>query len=159
MNGYADSIGGPATVGTGHEDGKDCVVSLFIRELFALRRSLVLLIVSAIGVLPAFALEQVKYPEPPDTLAFKVEKNGESVPVTLRQLEKLGLYSVTTPSPFEKGQLTFQGVLFRDVLKLIGLEGEGSVTLPAQDDYVQIIPKEDWRRALFSLPLARTENC
>ncbi|OWK18584.1 hypothetical protein AJ88_07050 [Mesorhizobium amorphae CCBAU 01583] len=30
------------------------------------------------------------------------------------------------------------------MLKLIGLDGEGSVVLRAQDDYVQTIPKEDW---------------
>ena len=119
-------------------------MSMLKGRFFAFRRSMILLVVSAIGVLPAFALEPAKYPEPTDTFAFKVEKNGESIPVTLRQLEKLDLYSVSTPSPFEKGQLKFQGVLFRDVLKLIGLDGEGSVVLRAQDDYVQTIPKEDW---------------
>ncbi|RVD33251.1 hypothetical protein EN741_32460 [Mesorhizobium sp. M4B.F.Ca.ET.019.03.1.1] len=123
---------------------KDCVVSILKRRVSALHRALIILFVSAIGVLPAFAIEPAKYPEPPDTVAFKVEKNGESIPVTLRQLEKLGLYSVSTPSPFEKGQLAFQGVLFRDVVKLVGLEGESSVVLRAADDYVQVIPKEDW---------------
>jgi hypothetical protein len=96
------------------------------------------------GLLPAAALEPVTYPEPPDSVAFNVHKGGETVPVTLRQIEQLGLYSVTTGSPFEEGQLTFQGVLFRDALRLIGLEGEKSVTIRAEDDYVQIIPSEDW---------------
>ena len=110
----------------------------------ALRRSVIMLCTLAIGILPALALEAVKFPEPPDTLAFNVLKSGKSTPVTLRQLESLGLYRVVTPSPFETGQLTFEGVLFRDVLKLVGLEEEKSVTLRAIDEYTQVIPQEDW---------------
>ncbi|RUU14476.1 hypothetical protein EOD23_00830 [Mesorhizobium sp. USDA-HM6] len=62
-------------------------------------------------------------------LAFNVQKDGQPIPVTFRLLERLGLYRVTTPSPFEKGQLTFEGVLVRDVLKLVGLEDKDWVTL------------------------------
>jgi hypothetical protein len=118
--------------------------SLLNTGLLSVKRSLVMLAVLAAGILPALALEPTSFPEPPDTVAFTVQKNGESIPVTLRQLEKLGLYRVTTPSPFETGQLTFEGVLFRDVLKLVGLEGADSVALRAVDEYVQIIPHEDW---------------
>jgi hypothetical protein len=118
--------------------------SLLHTGLLSLKRSLVMLAVLAAGILPALALEPVSLPEPPDTVAFTVQKNGGSIPVTLRQLEKLGLYRVTTPSPFETGQLTFEGVLFRDVLKLVGLDGADSVALRAVDEYVQIIPHEDW---------------
>lgn len=117
---------------------------LLDRGMQALRRGLILPAVLALCVLPAMALEPVLFNEPPDTLAFEVKKNGKSMPVTLRQIEKLGLYRVTTPSPFEKGELTFEGVLFRDVLKLLGVEGEASVTVRAVDEYVQIIPREDW---------------
>jgi hypothetical protein len=127
------------------EDEKECRMSpLLNKGLLSTKRCLILLAVLAVGILPAQALESTKFPEPPDTVAFNVQKNGESIPITVRQLEKLGLYRVTTPSPFEKGQLTFEGVLFRDVLKLVGLEGEDSVTLRAVDEYVQIIPHEDW---------------
>ncbi|AZO00729.1 hypothetical protein EJ066_28525 [Mesorhizobium sp. M9A.F.Ca.ET.002.03.1.2] len=118
--------------------------SLLNTGLLPLRRSLIMLAVLALGILPARALEPADLPEPPDTVAFNVQRDGKSIPVTLRQLEKLGLYRVTTPSPFEKGQLTFEGVLFRDMLKLFGLEDKDSVTLRAVDDYVQIIPQEDW---------------
>lgn len=118
--------------------------SLFNAGILSLKRSLIMLAVLAAGILPALALDPVSFPEPPDTVAFNVQKNGETIPVTLRQLEKLGLYRVTTPSPYEEGQLTFEGVLFRDVLKLVGLEGADSVALRAVDEYVQIIPHEDW---------------
>lgn len=117
---------------------------LFNKGPLALNRCLIILAVLAFGSLPALALEPASFPEPPDSLAFNVQKDGKSIPITLRQLEKLGLYRVTTPSPFEKGQLTFEGVLFRDVLKLVGLEDKDSVTLRAVDEYVQIIPHEDW---------------
>ncbi|RUV86107.1 hypothetical protein EOA75_26680 [Mesorhizobium sp. M1A.F.Ca.IN.022.07.1.1] len=107
-------------------------------------RSLLMLAVLAIGTLTAPALEPASYPEPPDSVAFTVQKDGKQIPVTLRQLEKLGLYKVITTSPFEQGQLTFEGVLFRDVLKSLGLADRDSVTLRAADDYVQVIPHEDW---------------
>ncbi|TIR86374.1 MAG: hypothetical protein E5X04_00705, partial [Mesorhizobium sp.] len=84
-------------------------------------RSLLMLAVLAIGTLTAGALEPASYPEPPDSVAFTVQKDGKQIPLTLRQLEKLGLYKVITTSPFEQGQLTFEGVLFRDVLKSVGL--------------------------------------
>jgi hypothetical protein len=112
--------------------------------LLPVKHCLTILAVLALGIVTAPALEAVTFPEPPDTTAFIVQTNGKSTPVTLRQLETLGLHRVVTPSPFEKGQLTFEGVLFRDVLKLLGLEGEKSVTLRAVDEYVQIIPHEDW---------------
>jgi hypothetical protein len=128
-----------------YREEKDCCMSSLLNTaLQPLNRGLVMLAVLAIGILRAPALEPADFPEPPDTVAFNVQKNGKSVPVTLRQLEKLGLYRVTTPSPYEKGQLTFEGVLFRDVLKLVGLEGEDSVALRAVDEYVQIVPREDW---------------
>lgn len=114
------------------------------RVFRALRRGLIVPILMALCALPALALESVSFDEPPDTAAFDVQTNAKSIPITLRQLEKLGVYRVITPSPYEKGELTFEGVLFRDVLKLVGLDGEESVTLRAADDYVQIIPREDW---------------
>ncbi|RWP08253.1 MAG: hypothetical protein EOQ99_06070 [Mesorhizobium sp.] len=130
--------------------------SLLNTGLSSLKRSLIMPAVLAFCILPAGALEPVDLPESPDTVAFNVQNNGKSVPVTLRQLEKLGLYRVTTASPFEKGQLTFEGVLFRDVLKLVGLEGEDSVVLRAVDEYVQIIPRQDWTEG--PLLLATRQN-
>ncbi|MER9403041.1 molybdopterin-dependent oxidoreductase [Mesorhizobium caraganae] len=125
--------------------GKDSdMLSLLKKGRFMLVRSLLTLAVLAIGVLPVWALEPASFPEPPETVAFNVQKDGKSIPITLRQLEKLGLYKVVTTSPFENGQLIFQGVLFRDVLKSVGLEDRDSVTLRAVDEYVQVIPHEDW---------------
>lgn len=120
------------------------MLTLLEKGLRALIHGLTVPAVLALFTLPALALEPVSFDEPPDTPAFEVQTNGKSIPVTLRQLEKLGVYRVVTPSPYEKGELTFEGVLFRDMLKFVGLDGEESVTLRAADDYVQIIPREDW---------------
>ena len=120
------------------------MLSLVKKCRFMLMRSLLMLAFLAIGAMPVWALEPASFPEPPETVAFNVQKDGKSIPITLRQLEKLGLYKVVTTSPFENGQLTFQGVLFRDVLKSVGLEDRDSVTLRAVDEYVQVIPHEDW---------------
>lgn len=95
-------------------------------------------------VADAAALEPVTYPASSDAVAFNVVKGGHPKPITIEQLEQLGLYRVSTTSPFEQGELTFEGVLFRDVLKLVGMENEEAVTVRATDDYVQIVPREDW---------------
>ena len=120
------------------------MLTLLRNRFRALTRGLIVPAVLTLCALPALALEPVSFDEPPDTPAFDVQTGGKSVPISLRQLEKLGLYRVVTPSPYEKGELTFEGVLFHDVLKFVGLDGEESVTLRATDDYVQIIPREDW---------------
>jgi hypothetical protein len=115
------------------------------RALFRiLRRGLIVPAVLALFTLPAPALEPVSFDEPPDTPAFNIQANGKTTSITLRQIEKLGVYRVVTPSPYEKGELTFEGVLFRDLLKFVGLEEVEEVTLRATDDYVQIVPREDW---------------
>lgn len=119
-----------------------------IRTVFKKARSAGALLFAAWIVIvanyPASALEPVSFPAPPKTVAFDVIVNGKKTQVTLRQLESLDLYRVVTTSPFEQGELTFEGPLFRDVLKLVSLNEAESVTVRASDDYVQVIPREDW---------------
>jgi hypothetical protein len=59
-------------------------------------------------------------------------------------LEALGLYRVTTKSPWEEGQLTFEGVLVSDVVEYLGLGSAKALRIRALDDYTQDIPREDW---------------
>ena len=92
----------------------------------------------------AAAIEPVTYATSSDAVAFDVVKDGQHQPITIRRLEQLGLYRVSTPSPFEQGELDFEGVLFRDVLKLVGMENDAAVTVRAADEYVQVVPHEDW---------------
>ena len=92
----------------------------------------------------AGALEPVTLPEANATVAFNAIVDEREVPVTVRELEALGLYRVTTTSPWEKGDLVFEGVLFSSVVEYIGFGDAGSIRLRALDSYTQVIPREDW---------------
>ncbi|GLQ54179.1 molybdopterin-dependent oxidoreductase [Devosia nitrariae] len=92
----------------------------------------------------AGALEPVTLPEAGATVAFKAINGDREVPVTVRELEALGLYRVTTTSPWEKGELVFEGVLFSDVVEHVGLGDADAIRLRGLDSYTQVIPREDW---------------
>jgi hypothetical protein len=92
----------------------------------------------------ADGLEPVSLPPAEAVVAFVVTGNGEELPVTVPELEALGLYQVTTESPWEEGDLTFQGVLFSDVVAYLGLGDATSLRIRALDDYAQEVPREDW---------------
>lgn len=64
--------------------------------------------------------------------------------VTTAEMEAIGLKRITTDSPWEKGRLVFEGILFRDFLKEVGLDDADAVLVRAADNYSQTIPKEDW---------------
>jgi hypothetical protein len=92
----------------------------------------------------ASAVEPVSLPPTEPVVAFVVTRDGEEVPVTVPELEALGLYRVITESPWEQGQLTFEGVLVRDVVEYLGLGAASALRVRALDDYSQDVPREDW---------------
>jgi hypothetical protein len=92
----------------------------------------------------ASGLEPVSLPPAEAVVAFVVNNDSKQQPVTVPELEALGLYRVTTKSPWEEGDLTFEGVLFSDVVAYLGLGDAASVRIRALDDYAQEIPREDW---------------
>lgn len=92
----------------------------------------------------AGALEPATLPKADDTVAFVVITDTRESPVTVRELEALGLYRVTTTSPWEEGNLTFEGVLFSNVVEHLGLGEANAVRLRALDSYTQVIPRQDW---------------
>lgn len=67
-----------------------------------------------------------------------------TISVSVAELEAIGLKRVTTSSPWEKGELVFEGILFRDFLKVVGLDDAEAVLVRAKDNYTQIIPRKDW---------------
>lgn len=79
----------------------------------------------------------------PDAAVSVIRTNG-TMTVSVAELEAIGLKRVTTSSPWEKGQLVFEGILFRDFLKKVGLEDADAVLVRAKDNYTQSIPREDW---------------
>jgi hypothetical protein len=92
----------------------------------------------------ASAVEPISLPPAEAVVAFWVTRGGEEVAVTVPELERLGLYRVTTESPWEKGKLTFEGVLLSDVVEYLGLGDAGALRVRALDDYSQDIPRQDW---------------
>lgn len=100
--------------------------------------------VIALSSLVVAALEPATLPEADDTVAFVVITDASKAPISVRELEALGLYRVTTASPWEQGDLTFEGVLFSNVVEHVGLGEVDAVRLRALDSYTQVIPREDW---------------
>jgi hypothetical protein len=111
------------------------------------RQILALCLVAGFLVFPAAGgaveLEKVSF-EPASGPAFKVVVNGQTQSVSLAELEGLGMYGVTTTTPWEPGTYTFEGPLFRDVVNYLGLAGAPGLILRAVDGFTAEIPRSDW---------------
>lgn len=94
----------------------------------------------------AAALTPVTLPPPPATPALTVIGPQGERTYTLAEVEALPLYRIVTTSPWEMGELTLEGVLLRDFLKLAGLYDAPAVTIRAADGYAQMLPRSDWAR-------------
>ena len=57
-------------------------------------------------------------------------------------LEALGLHTVVTETPWTDGDVTFEGVLLRDLLNAVGANGE-MIAAVALNDYAAKIPASD----------------
>lgn len=79
----------------------------------------------------------------PGAVVTVIGNNG-TINVSVAELEAIGLKRITTGSPWEKGRLVFEGILFRDFLKKVGLDDAEAVLVRAKDNYTQTIPREDW---------------
>lgn len=71
---------------------------------------------------------------------------GKIRPVTIAEIEALPMVELEGRASPEEPLTRFQGVLLKDVLKLIGADGVDEVTVRASDDYAAEIPREDWER-------------
>lgn len=92
----------------------------------------------------ASALEPISLPATDAVAAFVVVRGDEKTTVTVPELEALGLYRVTTKSPWEAGEFTFEGVLFSDFVAHLGLADASAIKVRAADGYTQDIPRADW---------------
>lgn len=98
----------------------------------------------AVAADPAAALTPVTLPPPPATAGLSVHGPEGERAYTVAEIEALPLYRVVTTSPWEVGELTFEGVLLRDFLKLAGLAEAPAITIRAADGYTQMLPREEW---------------
>lgn len=89
-------------------------------------------------------LEAVSF-DPPNGPAFNVIIDGDTQPVTLAEIEGLGMYRATTTTPWEAGSFTFEGPLLGDVLTYLGLADREKIILRAVDGFTAAIPRVDWQ--------------
>ena len=69
-------------------------------------------------------------------------------------LESLGMETITTTTPWHKGQVTFEGVPMAKVMELVAAKGK-TVKALALNDYVTQIPMEDFAKFGVILALKR----
>ncbi len=81
--------------------------------------------------------------------------NKEGAAVFDREmLESLGMETITTTTPWHKGQVTFEGVPMAKVMELVGAKGK-TVKALALNDYATQIPMEDFAKFGVILALKR----
>lgn len=77
---------------------------------------------------------------------------GETAQLDAAMLDSLPPVKMTVPTPWSKTPQTFEGPLFRDVLRLVGAKGT-TLKVVAINDYVADIPMQDLER--YDVVLAR----
>ena len=83
------------------------------------------------------------------------EKNvGETAQFDRSMLEKMGLVSITTTTPWYKGSVTFEGVPLDKLMADVGAKGQRVVAY-ALNDYTTEIPMEDFAKHHAILALKR----
>ena len=80
-------------------------------------------------------------------------KDGAAV-FDREMLESLGMETITTTTPWHKGQVTFEGVAMAKVMDLVGAKGK-TVKALALNDYATQIPMEDFAKFGVILALKR----
>ncbi|MGE0714357.1 MAG: molybdopterin-dependent oxidoreductase [Alphaproteobacteria bacterium] len=78
--------------------------------------------------------------------------DGKAAKFDMAQLEALGKTVIKTTTKWTQGQLTFEGVLMRDLLKRVGATGATEITAVALNDYKVKIPAADFDK--FNVILA-----
>ncbi len=83
------------------------------------------------------------------------EKNaGDSAQFDRAMLEKMGLVTVETTTPWYKGPMTFEGVPMDKLMAEVGAKGQ-KVVAYALNDYMTEIPMEDFAKHHAILALKR----
>ncbi|PLX37936.1 MAG: hypothetical protein C0606_06705 [Hyphomicrobiales bacterium] len=91
-------------------------------------------------------MKPVSYADSSGRTAFKAVKPGSERLVSVREIEAIGLKELVTRSPWESGDHRYAGVLLRDVLTYLEMDDAVRVAIVATDNYVQVIPREDWTK-------------
>ncbi|TLV14670.1 oxidoreductase [Klebsiella indica] len=107
---------------------------------------------------PAFA---EKLPVPAGktvlTISGKIENTnqGDTAIFDVATLEKLGMETVVTTTPWYSGKVRFDGISLNKLMKLVGAKGK-SARVVALNDYISVIPLDDFYK--FPVVLALKMN-
>ena len=109
----------------------------------------------SLALAPAtFALARAAGGKPILTISGKISPEGGTIQWDRDDLEKLGLTSIETTTPWHNGKVTFEGVPLRRLMKEVGASGK-SVQALALNDYATEIPLEDFEKYNVILALKR----
>jgi hypothetical protein len=75
-----------------------------------------------------------------------IEGGGKIYRLSLKDLEKLGVKSLETTTPWTRGKVTFTGVLASDVIKSVEMEKAPAFRAVSRSGYIAKIPKSDIAR-------------
>ncbi|MEW5559906.1 molybdopterin-dependent oxidoreductase [Enterobacter asburiae] len=81
------------------------------------------------------------------TLSGNIEntnENGKAI-LDIASLEKLGMVSFQTASPWYNGRTTFTGIPMQKLMDYVGAKGS-VVTVTALNDYTTVIPLSDFKK-------------
>lgn len=117
----------------------------FVRSLH-LGIALLALWAAAVAVPPAVADDRLPQPKGPVVLSISGDiartTDGTHALFDVAMLQALGMVTVRTRTPWTEGVSEFEGVLLRDVLRLVGASGE-TIHASALNDYMAEIPPAD----------------
>ena len=127
--------------------------------MFALTRSATLAVAALAGLLiagPASSQSTPSEAKPILTVSGQISKpNGDGVVQFDREaLEKLGLVTIETTTPWYKGTVKFEGVPLHKLMQSVGATGQ-RVTAVALNDYSSDLPIEDFAKYNVILALKR----
>src|SRR3712207_1059697 len=109
---------------------------------------------AAAGVVVADTPKEGPAGKPILTVTGKIGVADGSVQFDRESLEKLGLVSVETKTPWHSGTVKFEGVRLDQLMKQVGAKGE-RVQAIALNDYSSEIPIEDFEKYQVILALKR----
>jgi hypothetical protein len=83
--------------------------------------------------------------------------NGSAAEFDRAMLEKIGLQTIETATPWYDARVRFEGVPLDKLMELVGATGT-QVTAVALNDYVTTIPLDDFKKFKVVLALKRDRN-
>lgn len=117
-------------------------------------------VAGATGVRPAFA---GALPAPQGKVVLTMSgmisntNKDSAAQFDVAMLEKMGMQSFSTATPWYDGKVTFEGVSMAKLMEYVGAKGT-TITVKALNDYATDIPMDDFKKYPVILALKRDGN-